>query len=578
MSEQLQVTIGQSSDKGRKPTNQDFYGAFVPDEPTLSSKGIALGLADGISTSNISRLASENAIRSLLEDYYCTSDTWSVKKSVTHTLSAVNSWLYSQSQKSDYRYEKDKGYVCTLSALVIKSATAHIFHLGDCRVYRLRDKRLECLTTDHRLVISEHESYLSRALGIHPTFECDYQNHSINKGDTFLLLTDGVYEHCKTEDMINVLESHEQDLNTAAQQLVDTAYSQGSEDNLTAQIIRIDTLPEKQAQERLKELTILPFPPILNPRNDFDGYHILSKVHSSSRSHVYLAKNTHSSSSNSLTVIKTPSIDLKDDPAYLERFLLEEWIAKRINNAHVLKPKQTAKQQHYIYTAFEHIDGQTLTQWMRDNPTPNMQSVRKIVTQIAKGLMAFHRLEMIHQDLRPDNVMIDKDGIVKIIDFGSTKVAGVVESKQAIQQENILGTAQYTAPEYFLGEPGTHRSDIFSLGVITYQMLTGELPYGTKVAGARTYKAQQKLNYKTALKEDREIPAWVDTTLKKAVHPSPHKRYQELSEFIFELEQPSAEFLTRTKPPVIERNPVAFWQSISALLTIVILFLLAKIS
>ena len=121
MPNQLSVTLGQSSDKGRKKTNQDFYGALVPDEPVLSTKGIALGIADGISSSNVSRLASEAAIRSLLDDYYCTSETWSVKKSVTHALAATNSWLYSQSQKSEYRYDKDKGYVCTLSAIVIKS-------------------------------------------------------------------------------------------------------------------------------------------------------------------------------------------------------------------------------------------------------------------------------------------------------------------------------------------------------------------------------------------------------------------------------------------------------------------------
>ena len=254
---------------------------------------------------------------------------------------------------------------------------------------------------------------------------------------------------------------------------------------------------------------------------------------------------------------------------------MEEWIAKRMNNAHVIKPKSMDRQQSFIYTAFEHIDGQTLTQWMRDNPKPDLQTVRHIIEQIVRGLMAFHRLEMVHQDIRPENIMIDKNRIVKIIDFGSTKVAGLLETTQAFQQENMLGTAQYSAPEYFLGESGTHLSDIFSLGVITYQMLTGQLPYGAQVAKTKTHKAQQKLIYKTALHEDRAIPAWVDDTLKKAVHPMPYKRYQELSEFVFDLKQPSKAFLSKTKLPIIERNPVAFWQSICILLVIVIMCLIA---
>ena len=104
-------------------------------------------------------------------------------------------------------------------------------------------------------------------------------------------------------------------------------------------------------------------------------------------------------------------------------------------------------------------------------------------------------MEMLHQDIRPDNIMIDKTGTVKIIDFGSTRVQGVVEAAPSADRDDILGTAQYTAPEYFLGESGTSRSDIFSLGVITYQMLTGRLPYGAEVAKTRTKSQQRKLRY-----------------------------------------------------------------------------------
>jgi serine/threonine protein kinase len=213
---------------------------------------------------------------------------------------------------------------------------------------------------------------------------------------------------------------------------------------------------------------------------------------------------------------------------------------------------------------------------MIDNPKPSLQSVRTIVGQIAKGLQVFHRLEMLHQDIRPENIMIDTSGIVKIIDFGSTKVAGLMEMTQSIEHQNILGTAQYTAPEYFLGEAGTPRSDLFSLAMITYHMLTGRLPYGAEVAKSRTKTAQSKLYYHTALHDDREIPAWVDDTLKKALHPDPYKRYQELSEFIYDLSQPSKIFLNRTKAPLLERDPVVFWQSISVILAVTIIWLLAS--
>ena len=158
--------------------------------------------------------------------------------------------------------------------------------------------------------------------------------------------------------------------------------------------------------------------------------------------------------------------------------MMEEWVARRIDSPHVLKPCLLQRKRNFLYVATEYIDGQTLTQWMIDNPKPNLETVRGIVEQIAKGLRAFHRKEMLHQDIRPDNIMIDATGTVKIIDFGSTKITGVVEAAPSGNRNDILGTQQFTAPEYFLGEPATPRSDLFSLGVITYQMLTGKLPYG----------------------------------------------------------------------------------------------------
>src|SRR5205085_4384837 len=153
-----------------------------------------------------------------------------------------------------------------------------------------------------------------------------------------------------------------------------------------------------------------------------DGYEIIREVHASSRSHIYLAADCET---RAHVMLKIPSIDGRADAAYLERFLLEEWVARRINSAHVLKPCPQTRQRQYLYVATEFIDGQTLSQWMIDNPRPQLESVRRIVEQIARGLEAFHRLEMLHQDLRPDNVMIDKAGTVKIIDFGATSVAGL---------------------------------------------------------------------------------------------------------------------------------------------------------
>jgi len=573
MSKTLQISLGQASDKGRKNINQDFYGATIPKDPLLTSKGIAISLADGISSSDISQHASESAVKGFLEDYYSTSESWTVKTAVQRVLKATNAWLYSQTRNSQYRYSPDKGYVCTFSTLILKSNTAHIFHVGDTRVYRFSNNHLEQLTEDHRLWVSKEKSYLRRALGMKDQLELDYQSLSLEVGDSFILATDGIYEFVDEKFVKETINANNNDLNKAAILILDKAYEQGSDDNLSIQIVQIDQLPEQEVSEIYKDLATLPFPPELKPRMQFDGYEIIRNIHMNHRSHIYIAVDNETKKQ---VIIKIPSVDLRNDEKYLERFLLEEWIARRIDNAHVLKPCLQTRKRHYLYIVTEFIKGQTLKQWMIDNPAPDVETVRNIIEQVATGLRAFHRQEMLHQDLRPDNIMIDDTGTVKIIDFGSTRVAGLAETRSHLNTNEILGTVQYSAPEYFMGETGTPRSDMFSLGTIAYQMLSGRLPYGTNIAKATTRAAQRKLSYQSVLDDERTIPAWVDEVIRKAVHPDPFQRYEEISEFIFNLRQPDKAFINKIRPPLMERNPVLFWKIVSIILLLIIIFLISN--
>lgn len=558
---QLAVSVGQHSERGRKEDNQDFHGVYIPEEPQLSSKGVAIAVADGISSSAVSHIASETTVSSFLADYYCTSDAWSVKKSAQRVLMAINSWLHAQTRQSQFRYDMDRGYVCTLSAMVVKASTAHIFHAGDTRICRLRNGELERLTEEHRLWVSRDTSYLSRALGIAQHLELDYRSLPVQTGDLFLLTSDGVHEHLDSAGQIALLLEHSEDLDSAARALAEAAYANGSDDNLTVQLLRIDQLPDLQASELQQQVEELSFAPLLQPRMEFDGYRIVRELHASARSHVYLALDDER-----LVVIKAPTVELQHDQKHLERLLLEEWIARRIDNAHVLKAPPQTRRRHYLYSVSEYVDGQTLQQWMIDHPPCALAQARSMVEQIARGLQAFHRLEMLHQDLRPANILIDASVTLRLIDFGSARVAGLAEQAPGEYAEAPPGTLQYMAPEYFLGEAGTARSDQFSLAVITYQLLSGELPYGPDVAKCRTRAAQKRLAYRPLHNGERDVPAWVDDVLRKALHPDPYRRYAELSEFVQQLRQPDAELIRRHRPPLLERNPVLFWRSTTLIL------------
>lgn len=568
---QLEVSAGQCSDRGRKPSNQDFYGLRVPGEPLLSTKGIAVAIADGISSSDVSHVASETAVASFLEDYFCTPETWSVKKSAHRVLSATNSWLQAQTRHGPHYGDNDRGYLCTFSALILKSVTAHILHVGDTRIYRLRDQQLEQITSDHRVRISHSQSYLGRALGLDSHVEIDYHTLTLLEGDTFILATDGVYEFVDKALLISSVQNNKHNPEEAARLLVSHALERGSNDNLTVQIVHVDSLPVPDAEEMRHYSTSLPCPPLLEKNAIFDGFKILDPLYASSRSHVYLAREI---ATDAQVVLKIPSLDLRNDPIYLERLMLEEWIARRIHSQHVIKAFSKHEPRKFLYTVSEYIDGITLTQWIQENPRAPLETVMALVQQIARGLQAFHRLEILHQDIRPDNILIDRDGVAKIIDMGSAKVASISETAALDVAPEFPGTLQYMAPEYFRGDEGVYASDIFSLAVVIYHMLTGKLPYGTDVARLSSRSKVNKLVYQPARLTRNDLPPGIDTILQKALHPDPQKRFPELSEFLHALNHPHANEWQCNSTPLIERNPVIFWQCLSVSLLIALLVVL----
>lgn len=557
----LTISIGYATDKGIKADNEDFFGSLVPNEPQLTYKGIVAAIADGMSGSDAGKQASQCCVSSFLADYYSTPDSWSVRHAGQKILSATNSWLYSQGQ---VRYQSAKGMVSTLSILVLKSTTASIFHIGDSRIYRLRQGGLEQLTRDHRVWVSKDKNYLNRAMGIEPRLEVDYQTFALEVGDLFIMTTDGIHDFIDEKSLKTLLQNGD-DLSQQAATILQKASDNHSDDNLTCQLIRIDELPEVKEDEIIRHHINLPFPPPLEIGMMLDAYRIEAELHASKRTQIYKAIDTLS---NTPVILKAPSVLYDDDTYYIEHFLHEEWAGKRINHDNVLKVLNTPRKKTSLYYVTEFIDGRTLRQWMNDNPKPTIKTAIRIIEQIAKGLRAFHRMEMLHQDLKPENIMFDYNGTVKIIDFGSVKIAGISEIAPLVD-DNLLGTLNYTAPEYHTGQSGTVKSDLFSLGVIAYEMLNSALPFGQELPEKPTALNLQKLNYTPSLYCNNMIPIWMDGALRKATAINPQHRYDSLSEFLYDLNTPNSAFLKGEQfVPLIQRNPLFFWKSLSLLLMV----------
>ena len=563
----LKIEIGQSSSAGRKPRNDDSYGVAVPEGHTLQVKGIAIAIADGMSSSEAAKEASECCIRSFLEDYYATHESWTVKRSVAIVLKAVNAWLYAQGQRQDF---DERGLVSTFSGLVLKSGMAHIFHAGDSRIWRLRARNLEQLTTDHRLRVGRGLEHLSRAFGINHNLEIDYRLEALEPGDVFLLTTDGIHDTLSVPEIFNLLTGNCQDASHAINK---AAYEKGSTDNLTCQVIRIIDAGSQDADSHKAITTNLPFPKLLTAGSKLDDFTIIRPIHESNRSQVYLA--TENSTGESVA-IKTPSPNFEDDTNYVGAFSREEWVGRLVQSPNTLKIHDLKNARKYLYHVTEFFDGKTLQQWMLDNPRPELEEVRQIVEQIAIGLRAMHRKDILHLDLKPGNIMINAAGLVKIIDFGSSQAASWKDENQKANAVVPAGTADYTAPENVMGQTPSNRSDIYSLAAITYELLTGKLPYGTGIANAAAIK---RLKYHSASSLRKDIPHWLDAGLEEAVHVKPANRTEALSAFTTNLRKPNTALLPARHQPLLERNPAAFWRGISLILFLAclcLIFLLRK--
>lgn len=558
----MQLRAGQASRAGRKPHNEDSIGIRIPSDELLVTKGAALVIADGVSAAEAGKAAAETCVTGFLSDFYSTPETWSVKTAAERVLGALNRWLYAQSANTpDSHYS----HVCTFTALILKSRSVHLFHVGDTRVYRLRGGRLEQLTSDHIRHLAGGQTYLARAMGVEPRIAVDYQQYELEPNDAYLLTSDGVHGVLPLRELEQAALS-DGDCDAVCEQLLDAAYAAGSDDNLSCQLVRVEQLASAETFEDLNALFSLPFPPPLSPGMVLDGYRIERELAASSRSQVYLVTRV---ADGTRLVMKTPSPNFNDDPAYVERFVTEEWIGSRIQSPQVIRCVPHQGRRSALYYLSEYVEGETLAEWRAHQAgQPDIRQVVDLIEQIAKGLRALHRKEVLHQDLKPDNVLVLADGSIKLIDFGSAYVRGIQEIESRIPRDHILGTADYAAPEYRLMTPPGQRSDQFSLAVIAYELLTGKLPFDGKLADCQHPHDFAKLHYVPAYDHNPLVPVWLDRALARALSVQGEARYDALSEFLYDLRHPNVRYLDESRRPLIERRPVTFWKGLALAMTV----------
>ncbi|MGO2414267.1 MULTISPECIES: bifunctional protein-serine/threonine kinase/phosphatase [Cobetia] len=564
---ELSLSYGQAFVAPDRKRHRSSMSLEIPVERgQLAAKGGCALIADTTSKNAIAKQAGDLTVRGFLADYFATPDNWSVKYSATRVLRALNSWCYSQS-----RFVRGGSYVTSISAVIFRGQSAHLFHAGDTVVFRLRGGEFEQISRDHVTDLGGYR-YPSRALGMDVNLDIDYIELPLKQGDIFLLTTQAVRGTLLPSDFVSLIRADVSDLDAASERLAHAAAERADERGYTAdqfcfQLVRIDRLASAVDDTPGRVYGDLPVPRELEPGDRIDGLEVLEVMSRSARVRVYKVRDIKS---RRVMVMKAPSPELSLKNAYLEHFLLQQWVVDRVNSPFVVKVMEPSRPRDHLYYLLEHLEARTLTDWARQHPQANLEQRLDIARQLGKAVHALHRREVMHQLIHPDNVMIDRHGKVVLVDFGACHLREGDGHESAGPLARQVGLTKHSAPEYALGAEVSRRSDQYGLASVIYWLLTGMQPYSQSLEQLRTQTDLELLEYQSARMRNAEVPQMLDEALKRALDPQRTLRFRRLSELLYALRLPQQDPGKALTPSEAMREPANFWQGVAGILLLLL--------
>lgn len=545
----LQVAVGHSSLTGPRERNEDYCGVATPDGLDLENKGVLAAVADGIGGHRGGKEASEYTVRGLLADYYATPDTWGVPRAIETVTTALNRWVIAEAGRN----AELAGMATTLSALVLRGRRYYTAHIGDSRIYRLQGGRLLPLTVDHVWEHPELNNVLSRAIGLDPRVLMDFADGELAAGDRFLLVSDGVWGILPDALLAEVLLEQPEPQGAAAA-LTSLALAQGGHDNATAVVVDILALPPANLRDSLESDARLPLPHRLKPGHELDGLVVEEVLHDARETVLYRVRDARTGQQ---LVMKTLQPALEGDEQAAAALLMEEWRARRVVSA-AFPQVVPCEQKSCLYYLMTWHAGATLQARIEAGQHfPVAEGVR-LGTALLKAIAALHRLDIVHRDIKTDNIHLGQDGVLRVLDLG---VAVSLAEQKPGETPGRAGTPSYMAPELFAGAAPEPGFDLYAVGVTLYYLLTRKYPYGE-------IEPFQNPKFAEPARPTRwrpEIPGWLENVLLKAVAREGKDRFETAEEFLLALERGASRPVAAPgRQPLSQRNPLLLWKLVAA--------------
>lgn len=553
----LQLNFAQASATGPREENQDALRLVTPAPELAASKGYLFALADGVSQCADGGLAARASLQALALDYYATPATWSVAQALDRLLLAQNRWLRAQGS--------GQPLLTTLSALVLRGRRFTLAHVGDCRVYRWHAGHLQCLSEDHVWDQPGMQHVLKRALGLDQHLLVDYLEGELQPGECFLLLSDGVWASLGDQHIQAVLRE-QPDLQLAVDTLVASAHLNGSQDNASALLVQVEHLGTANLGDTLAQLQHWPVPGPLREGQVIDGWQTEKLLSHSRQSLLYRVRDGQGQA----WLLKTLPAAREREPGAAQGLLLEEWFLRRVAGRHFPELHAASQRQHLYYVMREY-PGQSLAALLAEHGPLPMPQWLELARQLLQAVGVLHRRNLLHRDIKPDNLHLGSDGQLRLLDFGLAYCPGLSEDPL----HELPGTPSYIAPEAFDGQPPSPRQDLYAVGVTLYHLLTGHYPYGEVEAFQRP-RFGQPVN---AARYRPDLPEWLQHNLQQALAADPAQRFETAEHWLLLLERGDRQELPSRPRPLLEREPLKVWRTLallSLLFNLILLLTLLK--
>jgi len=545
----LKVAVGHASLTGPRERNEDFCGIATPDGQELENKGILAAVADGIGGHKGGREAAEYTVRGLLADYFATPDTWGVPRAIETVTTALNRWVIAEAGRN----AELAGMATTLSALVLRGRRYYTAHIGDSRIYRLHDGMLQPLTVDHIWEHPELKNVLSRAIGLDPRVLMDFADGELAVNDRFLLISDGVWSVLPDALMAEMLLDHPEP-QAAAAALTSLALAQGGHDNATAVVIDVLALPGASLRDSLESAASLALPHRLKVGHELDGLVVEEILHDARETLLYRVRNSRNGQQ---LVLKTLQPAMEGDAGATAALLMEEWRARRVVSPFFPQVVPSEEKSCLYYLMTWHAGATLQVRLDADQHFPVGEIVRFGVA-LLKGIAALHRLDIVHRDIKPDNIHLGQDGTLRILDLG---VAISLAERRPDETIGQAGTPSYMAPELYAGAAPEPGFDLYAAGVTLYHLLTRKYPYG-EIEPFQTPKFGEPSR---PTRWRPEIPGWLENILLKAVAREARDRFETAEEFLLALERGASRPVAAPgRQPLVQRNPLMLWKIVAA--------------